>query len=256
MPRAQGASQVLELEKLDVQPAYQVVGRELQRHIVSGALKPGQPLPSETELAARFGVNRSTVREGIRQLESEGLVRRHGRKKLLVTVPLHTDLAPRAARALVMHAVTFRELWDVAFALEPLAAGLAARNATPGDVERLRANVEATAAAVERGESPGALDLEFHALVAAAAANNALLLAREPIGSLLYPTFEAFRPRLPQADGRLVAAHREIVTGIAQRDADYAVLWMTRHIQDLKRGWLMAQLDLDDRIDPSLVIGK
>ena len=245
---------MLELEKLNVPPAYQVVSRELQRHIVSGTLKPGQTLPSEAELAAKFGVNRSTVREGIRQLESEGLARRQGRKKLVVTVPLHTDLAPRATRALVMHAVTFRELWDVAFVLEPLAAGLAARNATAEDSERLRANVEATAAAVERGESPGALDLEFHALISQFARNNALLMSREPIGRLLYPTFETIRPRLPQADGRLLVAHREILAGIAQRDSDYAVLWMTRHIQDLKRGWLMAQLSLDDKIDPSLVI--
>lgn len=245
---------MLELEKLNVQPAYQVVSRELQRHILSGAIKPGQPLPSEAELAAQFGVNRSTVREGIRQLESEGLVRRQGRKRLLVTVPHHADLAPRTTRALVMHEVTFRELWDVAFVLEPLAAGLAAKNATQADVKLLRENVEATAAMIERGESPGALDLEFHTLVSSFAKNKALLLCREPIGLLLYPTFEAFRPRLPQADGRLLVAHREVLAGIEQRDSEHAVLWMTKHIQDLKRGWLMAKLSLDDRIDPSLIL--
>lgn len=242
----------MELEKLNVPPAYQAVSRELQRHILSGALKPGEPLPSEIELAAKFGVNRSTVREGIRQLESEGLVRREGRKRLLVTVPHHADLAPRTTRALVMQEVTFRELWDVAYVLEPLAAELATQNADEEDLAMLRANIEATAATIERGVSPGALDLQFHSLVSAAAKNKALLLSREPVGLLLYPAFEAFRPRLPQADGRLLAAHREMVAGLERRDGEYARRWMTKHIEDLKRGWLLAKLELDQRIDPSL----
>ena len=62
----------MEIAKLKITPAYQVVSEELQKLIVGGLLKPGEQLPSETELASQFGVNRSTVREGIRQLESEG----------------------------------------------------------------------------------------------------------------------------------------------------------------------------------------
>lgn len=245
---------MLDLGKLKVPPAYQAVSMELQRHIISGALKPGEPLPSEVELASRFGVNRSTVREGIRQLESEGLVRREGRKRLLVTVPHHADLAPHTTRALVMHEVTFRELWDVANALEPLAAGLAARNATGEDIEALRRNLDETEAAIDKGVSPGALDLKFHTLISSFAKNRALLMSREPVGLLLYPAFEAIRPQLPQASKRLLAAHREIVAALERRDAEQAVLWMSKHVQDLKRGWRMAKLGLDDRIDPKLTL--
>ena len=59
----------LQFEKLTVLSAYQVVSRELRRMIVSGDLKAGAQLPTEAELAEQFGVNRSTVREGIWQLE-------------------------------------------------------------------------------------------------------------------------------------------------------------------------------------------
>lgn len=245
---------MLDLGKLKVPPAYQAVSTELQRHILSGALKPGEPLPSEVELAATFGVNRSTVREGIRQLESEGLVRREGRKRLLVTVPHHADLAPRTTRALVMHEVTFRELWDVANALEPLAAGLAAKNATEEDIAAAHKNLEQTAAVIDKGMSPGALDLEFHTLISTFAKNRALLLSREPVGLLLYPAFEAIRPQLPQSPKRLLDAHREIVAALERRDAEHAVLWMNKHVHDLKRGWQMAKLGLDDRIDPTLTL--
>jgi len=63
----------LQFEKLNVPSAYQVVSRELRRMILSGALKTGDQLPTEALLAKQFGVNRSTVREGIRQLENDGL---------------------------------------------------------------------------------------------------------------------------------------------------------------------------------------
>ena len=71
-PAGQALRMTMQFEKLNVLSAYQVVSRELRRMIVSGELKAGAQLPTETELAEQFGVNRSTVREGIRQLENEG----------------------------------------------------------------------------------------------------------------------------------------------------------------------------------------
>ena len=128
---------MLEIAKLKIPPAYQVVSKELQRLIVDGRLKPGEQLPSETELATRFGVNRSTIREGIRQLESEGLLRREGRKRLVIAIPGQEDISPRMERALLMHDVKFKELWEVARVLEPLAASLAAARITDAQIDAL-----------------------------------------------------------------------------------------------------------------------
>lgn len=243
---------MLDIEKLSAPPAYQVVSSEMRRHIMSGALQPGDPLPSEIELATRFGVNRSTVREGIRQLESDGLVRREGRKRLLVTIPGHAELTPRTTRALLMRSVTFGELWEVSRVLEPLAAQLAASNASEAEIAALDSNLERTIHAVDNGRSPGVMDLEFHTMVCETSHNQALLLSREPVGQLLYPAFEAIQPQLPQASGRLIAAHKEIVSGIRRRDGAHAHLWAAKHIEDLKRGWLMANLAMTDQIDRSL----
>ena len=242
----------MQIEKLTLPPAYQAISDRLQKLILSGELRPGDPLPSETEMAEQFGVNRSTVREGIRQLESEGLVRREGRKRLLVCVPRHADLAPRLTRAMVMQEVTFRELWQVANELEPLAAGLTATVAPEGHVARLRENIDRMAEVIEGAESPAPLDLEFHALLAEGTGNRVLLLAREPVALLLYPTFEAVRPQIEQAARRNLEAHRRIVEAVAARDADLATDWMRKHLRDLRRGWLLAGLDMESRIDPAL----
>lgn len=235
----------LQFEKLNVPAAYQVVSRELRRSIVAGDLKPGDQLPSEAELAEQFGVNRSTVREGIRQLENDGFVRREGRKRLCVSVPTSSDLAPRASRALVMHQVTFKELWEVARVLEPACAQLSAANRTEAQVAAVQDNIERTQHSISNAKLSTELDTEFHTLVAEGAHNHAMLLSREPVGMLLYPAFEMLHPLLPQALGRMLQAHEKIAAAIVAGDAAGAELWMRKHIVDFRRGWEMAHLSLD-----------
>lgn len=235
----------LQFEKLNVPSAYQVVSREIRRIIVSGELKPGDHLPSEAELAEQFGVNRSTVREGIRQLENDGFVRREGRKRLYVSVPTSSDLAPRASRALIMHQVTFKELWEVARVLEPACAALCATSRTDAQRDAILGNIERTRQLLSNAPLSTEMDTAFHALVAEGAHNSALLLSREPVGMLLFPAFEMLQPMLPQALGRMLDAHDKIAAAIAAGNAADAELWMRKHIVDFRRGWEMANLSLD-----------
>jgi GntR family transcriptional regulator, transcriptional repressor for pyruvate dehydrogenase complex len=239
----------MQFDKLNVLSAYQIVSRELRRLIDSGDLRAGDQLPTEAELAQQFGVNRSTVREGIRQLENEGLVRREGRKRLTVSVPGSGKISSQATRALVMRQVTFRELWEVALVLEPACAALGARNRDDGQIAALRAIVERTHSALDDTRLSTELDTEFHALVTESAHNTALLLSREPVGLLLFPAFEILSPLLPQANGRMLAAHERIIKAIAESNSAEAENWMRKHIVDFRRGWEMAKLSLDVPID-------
>src|SRR5262245_7205567 len=78
--------------KLALAPASRQVSASVSDLISSGKLRPGDLLPTEMELALQLGVNRSTIREGLRALEHEGLVRRDG-KRLRVAIPHYADLA-------------------------------------------------------------------------------------------------------------------------------------------------------------------
>jgi DNA-binding FadR family transcriptional regulator len=239
----------LQFEKLNVLSAYQVLSRELRRMIMSGELKAGDQLPTEIELAEQFGVNRSTVREGIRQLENEGLVRREGRKRLYVSLPGRDDIAPVASRALVMHQVTFKELWEAALVLEPACASLCAQNRDDEQLAAFERNLERTRLELGDTHRCTELDSEFHSLVAEGAHNKALLVSREPVGLLLYPAFEILSPLLQQAVGRMLIAHEHVSRAIVNRDASEAELWMRKHIVDFRRGWGMAKLSLDFPVD-------
>jgi GntR family transcriptional repressor for pyruvate dehydrogenase complex len=233
-----------QFERIAVAPAYRLVCQAIEREILEGRLTIGAKLPTELELAERFGVNRATVREGIRALEQEGFLRRFAGRRLFITAPQFADLAPRASRALVINKVTFGELWEVANKLEPLAARLAASNATAEQIDELRLNVEATELAAIRGQPYGRLDADFHSMLARAAGNQALVLSREAVGLLLLPAFEALLPNLKQAGERNAYAHRQVFNAVEARDADTAEQWMQKHLKDLKLGIEMAGISM------------
>ena len=226
-------------------PAYRALSTQVERLIISGQLKPGDTLPTETELAQRFAVNRSTVREAIRLLEQEGLILRAAGRRLQVATPGLFDLAPRATRALLLQHVTFEELWQVAVEVEPVAGRLAARNAKPADLEAIAANVDATARTIADGASSIELDVEFHALVARASGNRVLMLAREPISLLYAPVMRELERRLPQAVERNLLAHRRILAALEASDPAEAERWTRKHLIDFERGVSLAGLDLD-----------
>ena len=200
-------------------------------------------MPTEAELGAEFGVHRSTVREALRQLEQEGLLRRDG-KKLIASMPRQSDLADAAERALRMRQVSFRDVWQVASALEPVCASLAASRITEEELEALERQIGRTQTVVQSGASPVDTDIEFLALVATAAHNPALLLARGPISRLMRAGYAAIAPRLPQSGTRLLEAHRQLLSALRRRDADAAEEVMRRHMADYRRGCEVAGLDM------------
>ena len=100
-------------EPLARQPASHRISTVIEQKILRRSLRPGDALPTETELAEQFAVNRSTVREALRRLESAGLVGREGgSKRLKVTRPGHAETASRVGRTLALDDVTFIELWE------------------------------------------------------------------------------------------------------------------------------------------------
>ena len=235
-------------ERVKVTPAYKAVSGVMEQRIVRGDLKPGVQLPTEQGLAQQFGVNRSTVREAIRQLEQEGLVERRGSKRLHVTMPGGYDAAPRTARSLLLHQVTFEELFQVALVLEPQAARLAAGAAGPAARAELNDAVDRLAAHHKAGgsiQSHAELDIEFHALVARISGNRALMLAREPINLLYRPSLIRLQQALPQMERRNLDAHKRIVKAIAAGDADLAHEWTRKHLIDFQRGYAVAGIPMN-----------
>lgn len=230
-------------------PAYQVVSDKIREAILDGRIPAGKLLPTETALAAQFGVTRSTVREAIRLLEQSGLLGRAGRKRLEVRLPSLESASRAVNAAMQMHRVTFKDLWEVSMGLEPLAARLACATADAECKRRLAANIERTAAALDDDEELLEAEIEFNDLVAHATGNHALLLARQPLNQLFYPAFRLVIERLKPGK-RILESHRRIYEAILANDPDTAAEWAEKHMRDFRRGILMAKLDFEGPVSP------
>jgi GntR family transcriptional regulator, transcriptional repressor for pyruvate dehydrogenase complex len=230
-------------------PAYRQVAEVIERDIVSGRLRAGEALGTEAELVKQFGVNRSTVREGIRLLEQGGLVRRDSSRRLWVGLPHYERLASRASRALVLHQVTFRELYEAALPLQIATIEAAIDRATPELLEQLEDNIRRMEPVLKDPARVAALDSEFHSLIGRASGNRVLQLAREPSEMLVLPTTELVLRHVQEGATRMVHAHRMYVDALRRRDKDAGRLWARRHLNDWRKGFERAGRDLDAPID-------
>jgi len=230
-------------------PAYQQVAEAIEREIVSGHIRPGDPLGTEAELVKQFGVNRSTVREGIRLLEQGGLVRRDSSRRLWVGLPHYERLATRMSRALVLHEVTFRELYEAAMPIQIATIEAAVERATPELVAELEDNITRTERALRDSAAVAELDGEFHGLIGKASGNRVLQLAREPSESLVVETTELILAKVKEGAPRLLHAHRMYVDALKRRDKEAGRLWVRRHLDDWRKGFERAGRDLDQPID-------
>jgi DNA-binding FadR family transcriptional regulator len=114
-------------EPLGYAPAYWRVSEAIRARILRRELVEGQSLPTETELARQFEVNRSTVREALRKLESHGLLgRRRGGKRLYVTRPTREAVGGGLSEAFELHRARVVDVWEALQSVQPGIAAAAA----------------------------------------------------------------------------------------------------------------------------------
>lgn len=242
--------------RIERAPAYRLVYDAIEREILAGRMRIGDPLPTELRLADQLGVNRSTVREGIRLLEQSGLVERDGGKRPRISLPHYLDLASTASRALILHSVTFRELWEASMVIEPAIAERAARHVDDAGLTELDANIAAMKDAVTAIEGGGeanvvgfvGLDRSFHEILAKIAGNRVLALAHEPVTSLFIPAGQIILPRL-KTYRRVLDAHNYILGCLRNCDAAGAYTWMRKHMDDFRRAYELTEISLDTPLD-------
>jgi len=239
----------VEFEQIQIEPAYRKVAAAIGARIMSRALREGERLPSETELARQFGVNRSTVREALRELESRGLVqRRPGSKLMSVSRPQHGTVAAGVSDALLLNDVTVRDVWEALSILEPPLARAAAGARGEADLAALAAAEEAFVA--EQADTERAVErcAQVFRCIGQATHNPVLGLAQEPLLQLLEPSLRVMIDKVPQARSRIAAAQRRLLDALSARDGENAHRWMERHVRDFRRGYEIAGIDFDTRL--------
>ncbi len=186
----------------------------LRDEIGSGALKPGARL-TETELAERLRISRTPVREAIRRLEVEGLV-------------VHQPRTGAVVRSLDYSEVM--ELYEMRAVFEGAAARLAARGASPVELQELQAINREMAAATGDADGLARLNRQFHARLFDVARNRFLsrsVATAESALLLLGPSGMGSPERAEEA----VAEHEAVLKAIEDRDGARAEALMRGHME-------------------------
>jgi GntR family transcriptional regulator, transcriptional repressor for pyruvate dehydrogenase complex len=231
-----------------VRKAYEQVNDQLRELIVSGHFAPGDRLPNEAELAREFGVSRATVREALRILAAQNLIRttKGTRGGSYVTLPTvdHISEFIRGNLNLLSEAehVSLDEFLEARELVEVPAARLAAQRWKPPDLERLRQTIPDHPLGMTTQEQ-FTYNRDFHTAVVEVCANSLLYIGAQPLFTVLQTHLA--RSNLGRSFHRPVNEHhRRIMEAIEARDADGAANEMQEHLEFLRpwyeRAWRRA----------------
>jgi len=213
----------------------QAVAEQLRRFVLDRRLQPGDRIGREADLAREFRVSRPTLREALRLLSSEHLVRASkgpGGGIFVAATPeqgIGLSVSAAVATMLDAHSIGLDELLETRLLLEVPLAGLAAARACEQDIADLRGLLVEIEAAAARDEHAAELDARLHQMIARIAGNR---LA----GSLTSWIFEVFQPRLavviaPAVVETVIAEqHRELIGALLRREPLAAERAMREHL--------------------------
>lgn len=221
----------------------QAVAEQLMVLITSGQLKPGDRLPSETELKAQFNVGRSTIREALNGLVLIGAIEvRHGQGAVVVGAPERelSGLDSALRRGLNSELLEAREVMEIAI------ARFAAERGGDEDFQGLAQVLDEADAQVREHGTAIEQSTAFHLLLADAAGNRIFSEFVRSIMPLLEQRGDELREEgYPEWE---IAAHRVVYDAVASGDGERAARAMARHLQDmraiLRDGWTDFRLRL------------
>lgn len=228
-----------------------LIAEELLRRILLSGMRPGDRLPQEKELLEMFDCSRGTLREALKSMEVQGLVR-------IVTGPKGGARLTRVSEDRAMRLLTTyfcfqdldsRAIYEARLMLEPLMVREAIAHLTEEDFAALRRTVEichrgrdgAVDAATHR-----ASEIHFHQIIANRVPNPFLrffcIFVNHALYSMVTPKVVAIGNICCFSD-HVIAAHEAIIEALESRDADRAAALMHDHVSDAGR--LVEAMELD-----------
>ncbi|MFF7945132.1 FadR/GntR family transcriptional regulator [Nocardia gamkensis] len=229
------------------------VATALRRMFIRGEIAEGAMLPPESELMESFGVSRPTLREALRVLESESLIRvqRGVRGGARVTRPRRETLARYAGLILEYEGVTLRDVFDSRVLLEtPMVIHLATKR-DPNVIAELEQIIEREAELAATGGAGHELN-DFHVAIARLSGYKTLQM----VSDMLHHVIEKAHRSLPVTEGprarealrRSAKTHRMLLDYIKAGDAKAAGELWERHLKKVEE-FVLSRSDLSTVVD-------
>jgi GntR family transcriptional regulator, transcriptional repressor for pyruvate dehydrogenase complex len=211
----------------------------LSASIREGHIKPGDKLPTESEIVARFDVSRTVVREAISRLQANRLVEtRHG-VGTFALAPVQDTGNFKIADVDFATIADVIALLELRISLETEAAVLAAQRRTEQNLQAMQTTLDAFAAAIDRDSDALPSDFQFHMEIARATGNRHFADLMNYLGTMIIPRARVNTPN-SAPEGRMAylrrvhGEHESIFNAIRNQDADSARAAMRTHLANSK----------------------
>ncbi|MCL6509084.1 MAG: FadR family transcriptional regulator [Anaerolineae bacterium] len=215
----------------------ELVSRQIQALILEHQLKPNDRLPAERDLAERFGVSRTVVREAVRGLVAKGLLEvTPGRGGTIVRLPTAETMSEMMTLFLRgdERTLDYENLIEVRRVLEVAIAGFAAERRTAEDLQEMEHILEETLKVGNDRDRYVKWDLAFHQALARATHNRLFPLLLESVNELMIEVRQlAFRTL--GAPARSYRYHLAIFDQVKAGDADGAREAMRDHLVEAEQ---------------------
>ena len=241
---ASDSRMAIQLSPMEVPKASDVLANRLRESILTGEYPEGTPLPPERELVVQTRMSRTTVREALRILEVQGLIRiKAGRAGgAFVQQPGNESVANSLELLIRGRQIRLAAVHETREAIEPSLARLAALHRTAEDLQRLEEANDALAAIGSVDEFLQA-NVDWHVAVATASHNEILTGIMIALSRAIYTTTNTEGFVDDEIRAATVRAHRSVTRAIKERDPDAAVRRMNRHVHT----YAAAVLEVDQR---------
>lgn len=216
-------------------------GRTLAEEVVSGLteriregqLKPGDKLPTESEVMTSFGVSRTVVREALSRLQASGFVEtRHGIGTFVLARPAETASPFRIDLATMGTAMDVLAMLEFRVSLEAEAAGLAATRRSDEQLASMRRALDAMKRSATEGSDAVSADFDFHLSIARATGNRYFTDIMGHLGTMLIPRsrLQVNSQERAQYLERVHIEHENIYDAIERHDPEAAKAAMRMHL--------------------------
>jgi GntR family transcriptional regulator, transcriptional repressor for pyruvate dehydrogenase complex len=221
------------------------VARQIQEMILDGRLPVGSQLPPERELAEKFGVSRTVIREAIKVLSERGLIEVVPGRGSFVTLLDAASAAFNLGLLVKAHGASLTQFHEIRSVLEVAATGLAAERATPEDLTRLREMADRMDGylSTDAQEEFVDADVAFHSFLADASHNPLFQVVLSPIIDIL-AEIRRVTYHIADSPRRGQGFHHRILACIERADVEGARETMTEHMVQVEGDLRIAEASL------------
>lgn len=218
-------------ETLPRRRIYEAIVGQIKEAVVRRELEPGDRLPSEKEMMRLFGVSNMAVREAMRTLEQQGMIRirKGGGGGCFISEINHDALTSFFSLAMVQGKVNLHDLTEIRLMVEPELTRLAAVRGNADDVRDLEKMHDEAEHLISIGSPVSGANIDFHGRLALASGNHLAVMLSSSLRDLLLELMNA-RTESKKAQLEVQQHHARIIEAVKRRDAESACDEMRQHI--------------------------